>query len=126
MPWTRVYNQIASLWLYSLNKALCSQLYKIYSRISSITVLDSTLLKNCRGINSIKNTSEFKDISIVKCFLDKDNNIFNLRDKVIVITGSNGQLGKSMSEFFKKLGATVLELDIKSINKQTKFYNKKK
>lgn len=52
-----------------------------------------------------------------------DNNIFNLRDKVIVITGSNGQLGKSMCEFLKKLGATVLELDIKSINKQTKFYN---
>ena len=28
---------------------------------------------------NIKNTSEFKDISIVKCFLDKDNNIFNLK-----------------------------------------------
>ena len=55
-----------------------------------------------------------------------DNNIFNLRDKVIVITGSNGQLGKSMSEFFKKLGATVLNLG-KKISKShfcSSFYDR--
>ena len=41
------------------------------------------------------------------------NTIFNLKGKVVVVTGACGQLGKSMCEFFKKSGAIVLGLDMK-------------
>lgn len=42
----------------------------------------------------------------------KDNNIFNLKNKVIVVTGSNGQLGKSICIFFKNLNSIVIGIDL--------------
>ena len=54
-----------------------------------------------------------------------DNNIFNLRNKVVVVTGSNGQLGKSICEFFGNLGSSVigLDLDNNTNSKVFEFYN---
>ena len=52
-----------------------------------------------------------------------DNNIFNLKGKVIVVTGSNGQLGRAICSFFKKLGSIVLELDLKTSRKKSNFYH---
>ena len=40
------------------------------------------------------------------------NNIFNLKDKVIVVTGSNGQLGNSICDYFFNLGSKVIGLDL--------------
>ena len=48
-----------------------------------------------------------------------DNNIFNLKDKIIVVTGSNGQLGKSICDYFVNLDSKVIGLDLnKSNNKK--------
>ena len=54
-----------------------------------------------------------------------DNNIFNLRNKVVIVTGSNGQLGKSICEFFSNLGSSVigLDLDNNTNSKVLKHYN---
>ena len=41
-----------------------------------------------------------------------DNNIFNLKNKVVVVTGSNGQLGKSICSFFKNLNSVVIGVDL--------------
>ena len=41
-----------------------------------------------------------------------DNNIFNLKNKLIVVTGANGQLGKSICNFFKNLNSVVIGLDL--------------
>ena len=53
-----------------------------------------------------------------------DNNIFNLKDKTIVITGSSGQLGKSICNYFLKLGSNVIGIDLKksSNSKLTESY----
>ena len=49
-----------------------------------------------------------------------DNNIFKLKDKVVVVTGANGQLGKSICIFFENIGSNVLKLDLEnSFNKKT-------
>lgn len=54
-----------------------------------------------------------------------DNNIFNLKNKIIVVSGSNGQLGKSICEFFDNLGSSVIGLDLDNNNnsKVSKHYN---
>ena len=54
-----------------------------------------------------------------------DNNIFNLKNKIVVVTGSNGQLGKSICDFFTKIGSTVIGLDLNNDvnNNIFKHYN---
>lgn len=44
-----------------------------------------------------------------KNFLDT---IFNLENKIVVVTGSNGQLGSVIGEYFKKAGSIVIGLDL--------------
>ena len=41
-----------------------------------------------------------------------DNNFLKLKNKVVVITGANGQLGSATCNFFKDLGSKVVGLDI--------------
>ena len=43
--------------------------------------------------------------------------IFNFKNKVILITGCNGQIGKSLVNLFLNLNAKVYGVD----NKETKF-----
>jgi gluconate 5-dehydrogenase len=54
-----------------------------------------------------------------------DNNIFNLKGKTIVVTGSNGQLGTSICEFLLNIGSVVIGIDLKDNKKNNlaKFYN---
>jgi len=54
-----------------------------------------------------------------------DNNIFNLKDKIVVVTGSNGQLGRSICEFFFNIGSIVIGLDLNNDKKNniSRFYN---
>ena len=53
-----------------------------------------------------------------------DNNIFNLKNKVVVVSGSNGQLGKSICEFMINLGSIVIGLDLdNSNNKISRHYD---
>lgn len=54
-----------------------------------------------------------------------DNNIFNLKGKIIVVTGSNGQLGTSICEFLLNIGSVVIGIDLKDNKKNNlaKFYN---
>ena len=42
------------------------------------------------------------------------NKIFNLENKVVVISGACGQLGKAMCEFFNNAGSTVIGLDVQA------------
>jgi len=51
-------------------------------------------------------------------------NFFQLKSKVIIITGCNGQLGNSLAQFFLELGSIVIGLDYaKNFNiKNKKFY----
>jgi len=52
---------------------------------------------------------------------------FSLKDKVVLITGSEGQLGMSFVHFLLKSGAKVIGLDINSnskINNKNYFYSK--
>lgn len=53
-------------------------------------------------------------------------NFFQLKKKVIIVTGCNGQLGNSLVEFFLELGSTVIGLDNKKSpkikNTQFHFY----
>ncbi len=41
-----------------------------------------------------------------------DNNIFKLKNKIIVVTGCNGQLGKAICSFFKKINSIVIGFDL--------------
>lgn len=43
-----------------------------------------------------------------------DNNIFSLKNKIIVVTGANGQLGRSICKFFKNLNSIVIGIDLNS------------
>lgn len=54
-----------------------------------------------------------------------DNNIFNLKGKIVVVTGSNGQLGSSICEFFLNIGSVVIGIDLNDNKKNNlvKFYN---
>ena len=45
-----------------------------------------------------------------------NNDIFNLKDKLIVVTGSNGQLGKSICDYFFNLESKVIGLDLNKSN----------
>ena len=57
----------------------------------------------------------------------KINNLFNFNNKVILITGCNGQLGYDMCNFFLDLGSYVCGVDIatnKKINNSKFFYYK--
>lgn len=42
------------------------------------------------------------------------NKLFNIKGKIIILTGGSGFLGNCYSRFFKKAGATVVNLDLKS------------
>lgn len=54
----------------------------------------------------------------------KINKIFNFKNKVVVITGCNGQVGTKIADFFYSNNATVygLDLAIKNKNKKIKYY----
>ena len=52
----------------------------------------------------------------------KINNLLNFNNKVILVTGCNGQLGNDISNFFLKLGSIVYGIDI-SNNKNIKNSN---
>lgn len=47
----------------------------------------------------------------------KINNLFNFNNKIVLITGCNGQLGRDMCNFFLGLGAYVYGIDIIAIKK---------
>ena len=55
--------------------------------------------------------------------LDK---FFNFKNKIVLITGCNGQIGKKVSELFLNLGAKVYGLDLYNNKIQDKnfFYIK--
>ena len=48
--------------------------------------------------------------------------IFSVKNKTIIITGSNGVIGKKIVNTFKKLGAKTISIDINS-KKPEKFEN---
>ena len=52
--------------------------------------------------------------------------LFNYKNKIVLITGSNGQVGKSLVKLFLDLGSIVYGLDIASnqIKKKNFFYKK--
>ena len=50
--------------------------------------------------------------------LDK---LFNFKNKIVLITGCNGQIGKKISELFLSLGAKVYGFDLNN----TKIHNQK-
>tara|TARA_B100001250_G_C19816984_1_gene799083 strand:- start:7237 stop:7995 length:759 start_codon:yes stop_codon:yes gene_type:complete len=53
-----------------------------------------------------------------------DNNIFNLKNKIVVVSGSNGQLGKSICEFMINLGSIVIGIDLENSNENiSRYYN---
>ena len=52
----------------------------------------------------------------------KIKKIFNLKNKVVIITGTNGQLGKLLAKFYITNGAIVYGLDLK-IQKKVKDLN---
>ncbi len=53
-----------------------------------------------------------------------DNNIFNLKNKIVVVSGSSGQLGRSICEFFFNLGSKVIGLDLENNNENIlRYYN---
>ena len=51
----------------------------------------------------------------------KINNLFNFRNKIVVITGSSGQLGNKFCEFYKNNGSKVYCLDIHQSKKKFAF-----
>lgn len=46
------------------------------------------------------------------------NNLFNFKDKVVLVTGANGQLGHEICKSYGKLGAKVIAADIDLKNKK--------
>jgi len=55
--------------------------------------------------------------------IQKNKNLFNFENKVILITGSNGQLGKEFSELFLSLNSKVIGIDrTKNKLKKKNFY----
>ena len=52
--------------------------------------------------------------------------LFNYKNKIVLITGSNGQVGKSLVKLFLDLGSIVYGLDIASnqIKEKNFFYKK--
>ena len=44
------------------------------------------------------------------------NNLFNFEKKIVVITGSSGQLGNAFSKLFLDQNAIVIGLDLKKQN----------
>ncbi len=48
-------------------------------------------------------------------YLDK---FFNLKEKVVIVTGATGQLGTATCESFKKAGARVIGLDLKTADSE--------
>ena len=45
------------------------------------------------------------------------NKLFNFRNKVIIITGSEGKLGSKISDLYLNLGSKVYGIDLKSKKK---------
>ena len=56
----------------------------------------------------------------------KINNLFNFKDKIVLITGSSGQLGLSFCKLFLDIGATVYGFDKHSNKLKHKNYTFKK
>ena len=49
-------------------------------------------------------------------------NMINLKNKICIVTGSNGNIGKSICNKLKQSGALVIETDIKKSSKTKNFY----
>jgi NAD(P)-dependent dehydrogenase (short-subunit alcohol dehydrogenase family) len=50
------------------------------------------------------------------------DNLFSVKDKICIITGSSGGIGKEISKLLELNGAIVIRIDKKKINKQKNFY----
>ena len=48
--------------------------------------------------------------------------MINLKNKICLVTGSNGYIGKSICKKLKNLGAKVLETDFKNAKKKSKQF----
>ena len=49
-------------------------------------------------------------------------NMINLKNKICIVTGSNGNIGKSICNKLRQSGALVIETDIKRSPSSKKFY----
>lgn len=49
-------------------------------------------------------------------------NMINLKNKICIVTGSNGNIGKSICNKLRQSGALVIETDIKRSLSSKKFY----
>lgn len=49
-------------------------------------------------------------------------NMINLKNKICIVTGSNGNIGKSICNKLRQSGALVIETDIKKSSKTKNFY----
>ena len=49
--------------------------------------------------------------------------MINLKNKICLVTGSNGFIGKSICKKLKNVGAKVLETDFKNVKKKTKQFS---
>lgn len=54
-----------------------------------------------------------------------DNNYLKLKDRIVVVTGANGQLGKTVSSNFMKLGCKVIGIDLDFSNEKPGIYSDK-
>ena len=49
--------------------------------------------------------------------------MLNLKNKIVLVSGCNGHIGKSICNSFIKLGAKVIGIDIKDYKKNTKLHS---
>ena len=49
-------------------------------------------------------------------------NMINLKNKICIVTGSNGKIGKSTCKKLKQSGALIIETDIKKFSSSKNFY----
>ncbi len=50
------------------------------------------------------------------------NKLFNFKNKVVLITGSDGKIGSKISQFYINLNSRVYGIDLKSKNKKKNFF----